>query len=136
MPPPPPGISDQPLQIRRIVGCPQIKRVVIAVWQGRAAFGQQPRCGNQPVGGGEPAQLAERIAHAVVQVPERDRDHVAAQLELVQVRYGLLRLRGAQARRELDADWDVDDLDAGTVTLPARYEIRYRTTLTDLTTPG
>ena len=38
--------------------------------------------------------------------------------------------------RELDADWDVDDLDVGTVMLPARYEIRYRTTLTDLTTPG
>jgi hypothetical protein len=42
----------------------------------------------------------------------------------------------ALAVRELDADWDADDLDAGTVTLPARYEIRYRTTLTDLTTPG
>lgn len=38
--------------------------------------------------------------------------------------------------REIDADWDADDLDAGTVMLPARYEIRYRTTLTDLTTPG
>lgn len=42
----------------------------------------------------------------------------------------------ALAVRELDADWDADDLDAGTVMLPARYEIRYRTTLTDLTTPG
>jgi hypothetical protein len=42
----------------------------------------------------------------------------------------------ALAVRELDADWDADDLDAGTVTLPARYEIRYRTALTDLTTPG
>lgn len=42
----------------------------------------------------------------------------------------------ALAVRELDADWDADDLDAGTVTLPARYEIRYRTTLTDLTTTG
>lgn len=42
----------------------------------------------------------------------------------------------ALAVRELDADWDADDLDAGTVMLPARYEIRYRTTLTDLTTTG
>ena len=42
----------------------------------------------------------------------------------------------ALAVRELDAEWDADDLDAGTVMLPARYEIRYRTTLTDLTTPG
>ena len=42
----------------------------------------------------------------------------------------------ALAVRELDADWDVDDLDAGTVMLPARYEIRYRTVLTDLTQTG
>lgn len=42
----------------------------------------------------------------------------------------------ALAVRELDADWDADDLDAGTAMLPARYEIRYRTTLTDLTTTG
>lgn len=42
----------------------------------------------------------------------------------------------ALAVRELDADWDADDLDAGTVTLPARYEIRYRTLASDLTQKG
>lgn len=42
----------------------------------------------------------------------------------------------ALAVREIDADWDADDLDAGTVTLPARYEIRYRTLASDLTQKG
>ena len=42
----------------------------------------------------------------------------------------------ALAVRELDADWDADDLDAGTVMLPARYEIRYRTHALDLTQTG
>lgn len=38
--------------------------------------------------------------------------------------------------REIDADWDADDLDAGTVMLPARYEIHYRTLAADLTRHG
>jgi hypothetical protein len=42
----------------------------------------------------------------------------------------------ALAVRELDAEWDADDLDAGTVMLPARYEIRYRTHALDLTQTG
>jgi len=42
----------------------------------------------------------------------------------------------ALAMRELDAEWEADELDAGTVMLPARYEIRYRTAITDLTQPG
>lgn len=42
----------------------------------------------------------------------------------------------ALAVRELDCEWEADDLDAGTVMLPARYEIRYRTVLTDLTQTG
>jgi hypothetical protein len=38
--------------------------------------------------------------------------------------------------RELDAEWDAEDADAGAVALPARYEIRYRTTVSDLTRQG
>ncbi|MFN3595502.1 MAG: hypothetical protein ACK4TK_12620, partial [Thiobacillaceae bacterium] len=42
----------------------------------------------------------------------------------------------AIAVREIDCEWDADDADAGAVMLPARYEIRYRTVLTDLTQTG
>jgi hypothetical protein len=42
----------------------------------------------------------------------------------------------ALAMREIDAEWEADELDAGTVMLPARYEIRYRTAITDLTQTG
>ena len=38
--------------------------------------------------------------------------------------------------REFEADWDTDDLDAGSLALPARYEIRYRTLSADLTQMG
>lgn len=38
--------------------------------------------------------------------------------------------------REVEADWDTDDLDAGSLALPARYEIRYRTLVADLTQIG
>lgn len=38
--------------------------------------------------------------------------------------------------REIEADWDTDDLDAGSLALPARYEIRYRTLSADLTQMG
>ena len=38
--------------------------------------------------------------------------------------------------REVEADWDTDDLDAGSLALPARYEIRYRTLAVDLTQMG
>jgi hypothetical protein len=38
--------------------------------------------------------------------------------------------------RELDAEWDAEDADAGAVALPARYEIRYRTHAIDLTQTG
>lgn len=38
--------------------------------------------------------------------------------------------------REIEADWDTDDLDAGSLALPAHYEIRYRTLAADLTQMG
>lgn len=38
--------------------------------------------------------------------------------------------------REIDAEWDAEDADAGVVALPARYQIRYRTLANDLTQPG
>jgi hypothetical protein len=38
--------------------------------------------------------------------------------------------------RELDAEWEAEDADAGAVALPARYELRYRTTVSDLTRQG
>ncbi len=38
--------------------------------------------------------------------------------------------------REVEADWDTDDLDAGSLAVPARYEIRYRTLAADLTQVG
>jgi hypothetical protein len=38
--------------------------------------------------------------------------------------------------REVEADWDTDNLDAGSLALPARYEIRYRTMAVDLTQMG
>lgn len=40
------------------------------------------------------------------------------------------------AVREIDCEWDVDDADAGSVALPARFEIRYRTHALDLTQTG
>ena len=42
----------------------------------------------------------------------------------------------ALAVREIDCEWEADDADDGAVALPARYEIRYRTALTDLTQTG
>ncbi|WP_119352867.1 hypothetical protein [Azohydromonas sediminis] len=42
----------------------------------------------------------------------------------------------AIAVREIDCEWEADDADDGAVALPARYEIRYRTVLTDLTQTG
>lgn len=38
--------------------------------------------------------------------------------------------------REVEADWDTDDLDAGSLAVPSRYEIRYRTLAADLTQVG
>lgn len=38
--------------------------------------------------------------------------------------------------REVEADWETDDVDAGSLALPARYEIRYRTLAIDLTQMG
>lgn len=38
--------------------------------------------------------------------------------------------------REVEADWDTDDLDAGSLALPTSYEIRYRTLTADLTQMG
>ena len=40
------------------------------------------------------------------------------------------------AAREIDAEWEAEDADAGAVLLPARYEIRYRTHAIDLTQTG
>jgi hypothetical protein len=40
------------------------------------------------------------------------------------------------AVREIDCDWDSEDIDAGVVAIPARYEIRYRTHAHDLTLAG
>ncbi len=42
----------------------------------------------------------------------------------------------AIAVREIDCEWDAEDADAGAVSLPARYEIRYRTHAIDLTKTG
>ena len=42
----------------------------------------------------------------------------------------------ALAVREIDCEWDAEDADAGAVSLPARYEIRYRTHAIDLTKTG
>lgn len=42
----------------------------------------------------------------------------------------------AIAVREIDAEWEAEDADAGAVLLPARYEIRYRTHAIDLTQTG
>ena len=42
----------------------------------------------------------------------------------------------AIAVREIDCEWEFDDADAGAATLPARYEIRYRTHAIDLTQTG
>lgn len=42
----------------------------------------------------------------------------------------------AIAVREIDAEWQAEDADAGAVLLPARYEIRYRTHAIDLTQTG
>lgn len=38
--------------------------------------------------------------------------------------------------REVDAEWDAEDADAGAVALPARYEICYRTHALDLAQKG
>lgn len=40
------------------------------------------------------------------------------------------------AVREIDAEWEAEDADAGAVLLPVRYEIRYRTHAIDLTQTG
>ncbi len=40
------------------------------------------------------------------------------------------------AVREIDCEWESEDVDAGVVAIPARYEIRYRTHAHDLTLPG
>lgn len=42
----------------------------------------------------------------------------------------------AIAVREVDCEWDTEDADAGSVVLPARYEVRYRTHAIDLTKTG
>lgn len=42
----------------------------------------------------------------------------------------------AIAVREIDCEWDAEDADAGSVVLPARYEVRYRTHAIDLTKTG
>ena len=42
----------------------------------------------------------------------------------------------ALAVREIDCEWDAEDADAGAVSLPARYEVRYRTHAIDLTKTG
>jgi hypothetical protein len=42
----------------------------------------------------------------------------------------------AIAVREIDAEWEAEDADAGAVALPALYEIRYRTHAIDLTQTG
>ena len=42
----------------------------------------------------------------------------------------------AIAVREIDCEWDAEDADAGAVSLPARYEVRYRTHAIDLTKTG
>ena len=38
--------------------------------------------------------------------------------------------------RELDCEWDVEDADATAAAIPARYQITYRTLVTDLSTQG
>lgn len=42
----------------------------------------------------------------------------------------------ALALREIDCEWDQEEADAGALALPARYEIRYRTHILDLTRTG
>jgi hypothetical protein len=37
---------------------------------------------------------------------------------------------------EIDCEWDAEDADAGAVAMPARYEVRYRTHVLDLTKNG
>ena len=37
---------------------------------------------------------------------------------------------------ETDLDWDAEDADAGAVALPARFDVRYRTAIHDLTQNG
>lgn len=37
---------------------------------------------------------------------------------------------------ETDLDWDAEDADAGVVALPIRFDIQYRTSITDLTQTG
>jgi len=37
---------------------------------------------------------------------------------------------------EIDGDWEAEDADAGAVALPSRYEIHYRTLVTDPTQNG
>ena len=38
--------------------------------------------------------------------------------------------------RELDCEWDVEDADAGAASIPARYQITYRSFASDLTRQG
>lgn len=38
--------------------------------------------------------------------------------------------------RELDCEWDVEDADATAAAIPARYQITYRTLVSDLSTQG
>lgn len=38
--------------------------------------------------------------------------------------------------QELDCEWDAEDADAGALAVPARYEIRYRTRVHDITQAG
>jgi len=60
----------------------------------------------------------------------------AADLLLVAAHQALLADPGlgglALGLRELDCEWDSDDADTGTVAMPARYEVRYRTLVNDL----
>jgi len=60
----------------------------------------------------------------------------AADLLLVAAHQALLADPGlgglALGLRELDCDWEHDDTDTGVATMPARYEVRYRTLVNDL----
>jgi hypothetical protein len=51
---------------------------------------------------------------------------------MVDVTFGGLAL----GLRELDCEWDVEDADATACAIPARYEVRYRTLVSDLTLTG
>lgn len=73
------------------------------------------------------------VAHGPDAFDDADHALVRAHAELMRdANLGGLAL----AVREVDADWETEDLDAGSVAMPARYEIRYRTQATDITVPG